>query len=157
MPFPLRLLAAVLVFAPLPVRAQSATETVTVTGDRAHLIETRPNDTALGLDKPLAAQYELVRRHYDDMLTHYGRNPGVRIARKHLGWYSKGLPGSAEFRAAVNQTDEMANVASLLRRFYEPLIDRGTERAVPRDAAGASLDCPRPVIGQNRVAAMAAS
>ena len=42
------------------------------------------------------------------MLTHYGRDPGVRIARKHLGWYSKGLPGSAEFRAAVNQTDDVA-------------------------------------------------
>ena len=42
------------------------------------------------------------------MLTHYGRDPGMRIARKHLGWYSKGLPGSAEFRAAVNQTDEVA-------------------------------------------------
>src|SRR5436190_6319483 len=34
-------------------------------------------------DPPLAAQYELVRRHYDDMLTHYGRDPGMRSARKH--------------------------------------------------------------------------
>src|SRR4051812_28241485 len=70
---------------------------------------------------PLGAQYEIVRCHYDDMLTHYGRVPGLRIARKHLGWYSKGLPGSAEFRAAVNQTDEVARVQELLRRFYEPL------------------------------------
>src|SRR3954447_23617662 len=97
-------------------------------------------------EPPLAAQYELVRRHYDDMLTHYGRDPGVRIARKHLGWYSKGLPGSAEFRAAVNQTDDVAHVASLLRQFYEPLIERSAERAVPHvNARGAdaraSLDC----------------
>ena len=34
-----------------------------------------------------------------------GQPSGSRIARKHLGWYSKGLPGSAEFRAAVNETD----------------------------------------------------
>src|SRR5690349_22320298 len=42
-------------------------------------------------DPPLATQYQLVRRHYDEMLIHYGRDPGMRIARKHLGWYSKGL------------------------------------------------------------------
>src|SRR3954454_2895538 len=75
-------------------------------------------------DPPLAAQYEIVCAYYQDMLTHYGRVPGLRIARKHLGWYSKGLPGSAEFRAAVNQTDEVARVQELLRRFYEPLIER---------------------------------
>ncbi len=75
-------------------------------------------------DPPLAAQYELVLRHYDAMLRYYGRAVGVRIARKHLGWYSKGLPGSAEFRAAVNQTDDVPTVLGLLRAFYEPLAAR---------------------------------
>jgi tRNA-dihydrouridine synthase B len=75
-------------------------------------------------DPPLAAQYDIVRGHYDDMLSHYGREIGLRIARKHLGWYSKGLPGSAEFRAAVNQTDEVPQVRALLRAFYDPLIER---------------------------------
>jgi tRNA-dihydrouridine synthase B len=75
-------------------------------------------------DPPVAAQYGLVLRHYDAMLRHYGRAVGVRIARKHLGWYSKGLPGSAEFRAAVNQTDEVTAVLTLLRAFYEPLMER---------------------------------
>lgn len=75
-------------------------------------------------DPPLAAQYDIVRGHYDDMLSHYGREVGLRIARKHLGWYSKGLPGSAEFRAAVNQTDEVPQVRALLRAFYDPLIER---------------------------------
>ena len=42
--------------------------------------------------------------HYEEMLVHYGSEVGARIARKHVAWYSKGLPGSAEFRAAVNQT-----------------------------------------------------
>jgi tRNA-dihydrouridine synthase B len=59
------------------------------------------------------------------MLSHYGTAAGLRIARKHLGWYSKGLPGSAEFRAAVNQTDDVPRVKALLRQFYEPLIERG--------------------------------
>jgi tRNA-dihydrouridine synthase B len=75
-------------------------------------------------DPSLAAQYETVLRHYDAMLSHYGTQPGLRIARKHLGWYSKGLPGSAEFRAAVNQTDDVPRVKELLRAFYEPLLER---------------------------------
>jgi len=75
-------------------------------------------------DPPLEAQYAIVCGHYDDMLSHYGREVGVKIARKHLGWYSKGLPGSAEFRAAVNQTGDVAIVKELLRQFYEPLLAR---------------------------------
>jgi tRNA-dihydrouridine synthase B len=75
-------------------------------------------------DPPLAAQYDIVCRHYDAMLRHYGSAVGGRIARKHLGWYSKGLPGSAEFRAAVNQTDDVPRVAALLRALYEPLLAR---------------------------------
>jgi tRNA-dihydrouridine synthase B len=75
-------------------------------------------------DPPLAAQYRIILGHYDDMLSHYGSEVGLRIARKHLGWYSKGLPGSAEFRAAVNQTDEVPRVKALLRAFYDPLIER---------------------------------
>jgi tRNA-dihydrouridine synthase B len=75
-------------------------------------------------DPPLAAQFAIVGEHYDSMLSYYGRDVGVRIARKHLAWYSKGLPGSAEFRAAVNQTAEPEAVKALLRAFYEPLLAR---------------------------------
>jgi tRNA-dihydrouridine synthase B len=75
-------------------------------------------------DPPLASQYATLQVHYDAMLTHYGSAVGVKIARKHIGWYSKGLPGSAEFRAAVNQSDDPAAVRALIRRFYEPLVER---------------------------------
>ncbi len=74
-------------------------------------------------DPPLLDQFDTISRHYDDMLSHYGSAVGLKIARKHLGWYSKGLPGSAEFRAAVNRTNEVPRVKELLRGFYEPLID----------------------------------
>ena len=74
-------------------------------------------------DPPLSAQLAIIREHYDAMLSHYG-TPGMHIARKHLGWYSKGLPGSAEFRAAVNQTEEVSKVKALIRAFYEPLLER---------------------------------
>jgi tRNA-dihydrouridine synthase B len=75
-------------------------------------------------DPPLASQYDTICAHYDDMLAHYGCDVGVKIARKHIGWYSKGLPGSAEFRAAVNQTVDPVAVRGLIRGFYEPLIER---------------------------------
>ncbi len=75
-------------------------------------------------DPPLAAQRDIVLGHYEDMLVHYGTEIGSRIARKHVAWYSKGLPGSAEFRAAVNQTADAARVKELIRTFYEPLLAR---------------------------------
>jgi tRNA-dihydrouridine synthase B len=76
-------------------------------------------------DPPLDEQLAIVEAHYDDMLAHYGTDIGVRIARKHVGWYSKGLPGSAEFRAAVNHATEPGRVKALIRRFYEPLLSAG--------------------------------
>jgi tRNA-dihydrouridine synthase B len=75
-------------------------------------------------DPPLARQLETVLEHYDAVLMHYGRETGVRMARKHLAWYSKGLPGSAEFRAEINRQDEPERVKELLRAFYIPQIDR---------------------------------
>jgi tRNA-dihydrouridine synthase B len=75
-------------------------------------------------DPPLARQLEIVLEHYDAVLTHYGRETGVRMARKHLAWYSKGLPGSAEFRAEINRRDQPEDVQELLRAFYSPQVDR---------------------------------
>jgi tRNA-dihydrouridine synthase B len=75
-------------------------------------------------DPPLAYQLDTVLAHYDAMLEHYGVAVGVRIARKHVAWYSKGLPGSAEFRAAVNRSDDVAQVKALIRGFYAPLLEQ---------------------------------
>jgi tRNA-dihydrouridine synthase B len=72
----------------------------------------------------LAQQLLTVLTHYEAMLAHYGVAVGVRIARKHLGWYSKGLPGSAEFRAAVNRSVDLVEVKAMIRGFFEPLIER---------------------------------
>jgi tRNA-dihydrouridine synthase B len=75
---------------------------------------------------PLERQLEIVLGHYEEMLLHYGIEVGSRIARKHVAWYSKGLPGSAEFRAAVNETVDAARVRSLIRSFYQPLLASGS-------------------------------
>jgi tRNA-dihydrouridine synthase B len=86
-------------------------------------------------DPPLAVQFAIVRGHYDAMLRHYGSGIGLRIARKHLGWYSKGFPGSAEFRAAVNRTEDVRQVKALVRAFYEPLIETAAQTEGERGAA----------------------
>lgn len=75
-------------------------------------------------DPPLHEQYATVRAHYDEMLSHYGVDTGVRMARKHLGWYSKGLDNAAEFRATVNRLGEPAQVRQHLAEFFLPAIER---------------------------------
>ncbi|RZL74690.1 MAG: tRNA dihydrouridine synthase DusB, partial [Sphingomonas sp.] len=49
-------------------------------------------------DPSIDEQYEAIAGHYEAMLEHYGIETGVNMARKHIGWYTKGLHGSAEFR-----------------------------------------------------------
>jgi tRNA-dihydrouridine synthase B len=73
-------------------------------------------------DPPLAAQRDTLLAHYDAMLSHYGVGAGSRIARKHIGWYSKGLYGSSEFRATVNRCDDPAQVKQMVEEFYSPLL-----------------------------------
>ena len=75
-------------------------------------------------DPSLAEQYAIVREHFESMLSHYGQETGVRMARKHLGWYSKGLPSSADFRAAVNREIEPARVRALFAAFFLPNLER---------------------------------
>jgi tRNA-dihydrouridine synthase B len=73
---------------------------------------------------PLAEQLELVLSHYRDILDHHGIHRGVRHARKHLGWYVRGLPGAAEFRGRINREDDPGRVRDMLRAFYAPAIER---------------------------------
>ncbi|MCW2390804.1 tRNA-dihydrouridine synthase B [Sphingobium sp. B1D7B] len=70
----------------------------------------------------IAEQYAVIVEHYHAMLDHYGETTGVNMARKHLGWYTKGLPGSAEFRNMVNQVPDAATVLDMLERFYTPFV-----------------------------------
>ena len=75
-------------------------------------------------DPTIEEQYHLIVRHYRDMLDHYGETTGVNMARKHIGWYTKGLHGSADFRNAVNQINDPQTVLAMLERFYEPWLSR---------------------------------
>jgi tRNA-dihydrouridine synthase B len=72
------------------------------------------------LDEQLATMLE----QYDDMLRLYGTQTGVNLARKHIGWYTKGLPDSAELRNRVNQQADPATVVGMLQDFYAPWLAR---------------------------------
>ena len=75
-------------------------------------------------DPSVEVQFATLMEHYRAMLDLYGESIGVKVARKHLGWYTKGLPGSAEFRNTVNFVDDPNEVMASLERFYEPLLRR---------------------------------
>jgi tRNA-dihydrouridine synthase B len=72
----------------------------------------------------LDQQLETILEQYDHMLRLYGTQTGVNLARKHIGWYTKGLPGSAELRNTVNQQDDPAVVIRMLQDFYAPWLAR---------------------------------
>ena len=78
----------------------------------------------LRADPSIDEQYRLIVEHYQAMLHHYGTETGVKMARKHLGWCTKGLPGSAEFRNRVNFIDDPREVLDSLERFYAPAEHR---------------------------------
>lgn len=75
-------------------------------------------------DPTLLTQFSVLDEHYRDMLTHYGEEVGVKIARKHIGWYTKGMPGSAEFRNLANKEIDATRVLTMLRDFYTPWLDK---------------------------------
>ncbi|MEA0970788.1 putative tRNA dihydrouridine synthase [Candidatus Megaera venefica] len=73
-------------------------------------------------DPTLEVQLNVVLNHYDEIIEHYGEDIGMKIARKHLGWYSSGLPNSGEFRATINQLSNVDEVKDTVKQFYGPLI-----------------------------------
>ena len=73
-----------------------------------------------GMDEQLA----IILEQYDAMQSLYGSHTGVNLARKHIGWYTKGLHGSAEFRQKVNTVDDPHVVVQMLRDFYAPWLSR---------------------------------
>jgi len=75
-------------------------------------------------DPLLEEQYAVITEHYRRMLDHYGKDVAVKVARKHVGWYVKGVPGAAEFRNTVNFINDPERVLGELARFYEPFLSR---------------------------------
>ncbi len=61
---------------------------------------------------------EIVLKHFKDMVEHYGERTAIPLARKHIGWYSAGIPESAQFRAKVNVTPDYEDVRQMIEEFF---------------------------------------
>jgi tRNA-dihydrouridine synthase B len=75
------------------------------------------------LDPSLEIQLDVILNHFDAMLEHYDELGGVRLFRKHIGWYSAGLHASAEFRNAVNNEFNPQKVRDMISSFYGGIIE----------------------------------
>ncbi len=63
--------------------------------------------------------------HLNDLYQFYGEYTGVRVARKHISWYTKGLAGSAAFRHAMNRLETSAEQRAAVNEFFAQLAERG--------------------------------
>ncbi len=64
---------------------------------------------------------DILLGHLQDLHEFHGEESGVRIARKHLGWYAKDRPENAAFRAVVNQAQSAAAQLRLTRDYFDAL------------------------------------
>jgi len=67
----------------------------------------------------LDQQRIIVLSHLEDMIAHHGDHTGTQMARKHLGWYSKGMLNSNEFRVKINQSKSLKEMENLICELYE--------------------------------------
>jgi tRNA-dihydrouridine synthase B len=56
--------------------------------------------------------------HLHELHAFYGDETGVRIARKHIGWYSRELAGSAAFRQEINRLETAPEQVAAVERFF---------------------------------------
>jgi tRNA-dihydrouridine synthase B len=69
--------------------------------------------------------HRVLLAHLHDLYGFYGEQTGVRVARKHISWYTKGLEGSAAFRHGMNQLQTCAEQVAAVDEFFNELAARG--------------------------------
>jgi len=65
--------------------------------------------------------------HLHELYGFYGRERGVRVARKHIGWYTKGLRNSAVFRARMNTLESAEEQLGAVHQFFDEIMSRSRE------------------------------
>lgn len=71
----------------------------------------------------LAEVAAILLDHLQELHAFYGEHMGVRIARKHLGWYSQAHPGAGAFRSRVNRAESAAEQLRLTGEHFAQLAD----------------------------------
>jgi tRNA-dihydrouridine synthase B len=68
---------------------------------------------------------DVLLHHVHELYEFYGEYSGVRVARKHISWYTKGLAGSAQFRHGMNMLESSAQQLQAVRDFFDEQLERG--------------------------------
>jgi tRNA-dihydrouridine synthase B len=83
-------------------------------------------ETGRRLPPPEVAEiHRVLVAHLHDLYDFYGEFTGVRVARKHISWYTKGLAGSAAFRHAMNQLQTCGEQMAAVEEFFAELASQG--------------------------------
>lgn len=61
---------------------------------------------------------KIILDHFYDMIDHYGDNIAINLAKKHLGWYSNGMNGAANYRANINKSKDKSEILDLIEDFF---------------------------------------
>ncbi len=89
--------------------------------------------TGTRLPPPQATEiHAVLLEHLDEIHSLYGDDLGVRVARKHTGWYLADLPGSAAFRAAFNQIENCDGQRAAIDHYFNWLHDTRQGEVVQR-------------------------
>ena len=82
-------------------------------------------ETGEKLPEPNVAEVRnILLEHLRNLYNFYGEYTGVRVARKHISWYSKGHPHGAVFRQLVNRVDTVEEQLQLIQEFFDKLMMR---------------------------------
>ena len=83
----------------------------------------------------VAEIHRVLMAHLRDLYEFYGEYTGVRVARKHISWYTKGLAGSAAFRHAMNRLESSEEQLAAVDLFFAQLQGRGQRLTYIEEAA----------------------
>ena len=90
-----------------------------------HYLETGTRLPEPGTD----AVSRLIKQHLQDIYQFYGEYSGVRIARKHIGWYCKGRPGGDAFCKTVNRVDSPEQQLAMVESFFAHMLEQEEKAA----------------------------
>ena len=97
--------------------------------------------TGENLPHPEVAEiHRVLNAHLEDLYGFYGEYTGVRMARKHISWYTKGLAGSASFRHAMNQLESIAEQQTAVNEFFSELGARAERLVYDTDHSNPELE-----------------
>ncbi len=75
-------------------------------------------------EPPLNEVRDILLGHLENLHDFYGEPLGVRVARKHISWYSKGCTGGGAFRNAINRVETAVEQRYMINEFFDRQLDR---------------------------------